>query len=587
MRFFEVFEKTKPNTSDDIKSRSEKSPHYNRIYVKLLGVITLCTIIPCIIICLFTNSYVKNVIVNKHMISYLDGIYDNIQESVNGYINQISAYSNYIFSDKKIYSIYTDRGLTYEQKENAVREYLNTYWGNSDLIANVDILTDEGNFIRKTDEDIEPVSREFISKLSRTNILISDNIVRSQDGRQYLVFGREVFNLDNNKKMFDLLLYVPEEKICEALTEFNNDNNLIFITSGDKVMVHTDKSKLGHYVLQEFETRGNGGTYRMTGDCFYDSKSLNIKIATEDSWKIASRIDNGWVYEALSRFNKEITVLLVVSVLLSLLLSLIIPRSMLKSITTLKKRMSEFVTKGGLKKQNGEITLIEIKELEDSFNKMSVQINDLIEKNNKEKEIQRKIELKALQAQINPHFIYNALDAIAWYAKIEKQSYIAEMIYQLATFFRISLHRGDSIITLREEIAHLESYVAIEKLRYPDLFSISYKIQENLMDIKVLKIILQPIVENSIKHGFEDMTEGGKINITTYQNGDDLIIEIEDNGKGTSVNPLLAGSKKGYGIHNIDERIKLEYGSNYGVQFKSCEGEGTVVKLRMKLITDI
>lgn len=95
----------------------------------------------------------------------------------------------------------------------------------------------------------------------------------------------------------------------------------------------------------------------------------------------------------------------------------------------------------------------------------------LSKKNNKEKEIQRRTELKALQAQINPHFIYNALDAIAWYAKIEKQSYIAEMIYQLATFFRISLHRGDSIITLREEIAHLESYAAIEKLRYPDLLS--------------------------------------------------------------------------------------------------------------------
>lgn len=586
MRFFEVFEKSRSRASGTDRQRQPEK-RYERIYIKLLRVITLCTIIPCIIICLFTNAYVRDVVVNKHMLSYLDSIYENIQESINGYINQISAYSMYIFADKKIYSFYTDRTLSYEQKKCAIQDYLNTYWSNNELVANVDIFVDEDRVIRKKDERIEAVSRTFTSKLSRNKVLISDDIVRSETGEEYLVFGREVFNLDNGKKLFDLLLYIPESRLSEALSEFNKDNNLIFVTSNDKVILHTDKSKLGHYVLSPVEGLNPNATYQTTGDYFYGNKDLKIQIATEDSWKIESRMDNGWMYEALNRFNMEITVLLIVSILFSLILSLIIPNSMLKSIITLKKRMNGFVTNGGLKKQGTEITLPEIKELEDSFNKMSVQINDLIEKNNKEKEIQRRTELKALQAQINPHFIYNALDAIAWYAKIEKQSYIAEMICQLATFFRISLHRGDSIITLREEIAHLESYAAIEKLRYPDLFSISYKIQENLMDIKVLKIILQPVVENSIKHGFEDMSEGGEINITAYQNSGDLIIEIEDNGKGTDVNPLVTGSKKGYGIYNIDERIKLTYGEGYGVQFKSVIGKGTIVKLKMKVDADI
>ena len=212
--------------------------------------------------------------------------------------------------------------------------------------------------------------------------------------------------------------------------------------------------------------------------------------------------------------------------------------------------------------------------------------NELIERNNIEKEKQRRAELAALQAQINPHFIYNALDAIAWYAKIEKQSYLADMVYELATFFRISLHKGENIIKVSEEISHVESYIAIEQMRFPGVFEVEYKIQEDLLDEKMIKIILQPIVENSIKHGFDNMDSGGKINITGYKNENgDIIFEIEDNGHGMDFNPLyVEKSKRGYGIRNVNERIRLEYGEEYGLSYNSIPGEGTIVKVKLKKI---
>ena len=207
----------------------------------------------------------------------------------------------------------------------------------------------------------------------------------------------------------------------------------------------------------------------------------------------------------------------------------------------------------------------------------------MIQKNNEEKEKQRIAELKALQAQINPHFMYNALDAIIWHAKLKNQEYLADMVYELATFFKISLHKGENFIYVWEEIKHVESYVKIEQMRFPNLFEIHYRIQEDILQTKILKIILQPLVENAIKHGFEYIESGGVITIVGYSDGDDLVFEIEDNGAGMKFDPLsVAYTSNGYGIKNVHERLVLEYGQGYGLTFYSEEGKGTRVVVRLK-----
>lgn len=554
----------------------------NTIYVRLLVLILIFSALPCVLIELWANYYIKNVVLNHYMEEYLDGVYESIQNGLNHYIDQLAAYSVYVFSDGAIYGISDSRELSNEEKEQKIRDYLNGYWNNCELAENIDIVTDDGFTIRKKPERITGVPKEFSDSLKHTNIRLFDEVVENDKGEKYLVFGRNVFNMTKNRMMFKLYIYVPEEKIYGALAEVNNNGNLFFLAANDKVISHPDKSNIGKYMMLPEETKHTSADREL----FYDYSPLRLKAVTDAAWFVESRMSYSWLYKTTENLQRETMIIVFFAVCLSLLFAIIIPISLLRSVSDLKKRMRVFVSNSLHDRKLQGFSYREIAELEQSFSGMAEEINELIERNNIEKEKQRRAELSALQAQINPHFIYNALDAIAWYAKIEKQSYLADMVYELATFFRISLHKGENIIKVSEEISHVESYIAIEQMRFPGVFEVEYKIQEDLLDEKMIKIILQPIVENSIKHGFDNMDSGGKINITGYKNENgDIIFEIEDNGHGMDFNPLyVEKSKRGYGIRNVNERIRLEYGEEYGLSYNSIPGEGTIVKVKLKKI---
>ena len=176
------------------------------------------------------------------------------------------------------------------------------------------------------------------------------------------------------------------------------------------------------------------------------------------------------------------------------------------------------------------------------------------------------LRIKALQAQINPHFLYNTLDSIIW--MIENQNYTdaIKMVTALARLFRISLSKGENIIPLRDEIEHVRNYLTIQSMRYKNKFEYSIDYDEEILDLYSMKLIIQPIVENAIKHGMEFMDGDGEINIKAYVEKDDLIIDVSDNGLGMTedcVEKILSGEKKskgngsGIGLKNVNERIKI------------------------------
>lgn len=585
MRIFDKIQE-KDRTGADVQHRESAGVkgiwRKNTIYMRLLALILVFSVLSCVLVELWANYYIKNIVLNHYMEEYLSGVYESIQNGINHYIDQLAAYSVYVFSDGAIYGISDSDELDNEEKERRIREYLNGYWNNCDLAENMDIVTDDGFTIRKKPETITGVPQDFSDNLKHTNIRLSSELAENDKGEKYLVFGRNVFNMAKNRMMFKLYIYVPEEKIYGALSEVNNNDNLFFIASNDMVLSHPNKSNLGKYMLFP----ENANHMSKDGKLFYDYSPLKLKAVTDSTWYIESRMSYSRLYKTTENLQRETMIIVFFAVCLSLLFAILIPISLLRSISDLKKRMSVFVSQGLENRKIEGFSYKEIAELEQSFSDMAEEINELIERNNIEKEKQRRAELAALQAQINPHFIYNALDAIAWYAKIEKQNYLADMVYELATFFRISLHKGESIIKVSEEISHVESYIAIEQMRFPGVFEVEYKIQEDLLDEKMIKIILQPIVENSIKHGFENMDSGGKINITGYKNENgDIIFEVEDNGHGMDFNPLYAEkNKRGYGICNVNERIRLEYGEKYGLSYNSIPGEGTIVKVKLKKI---
>jgi two-component system sensor histidine kinase YesM len=234
----------------------------------------------------------------------------------------------------------------------------------------------------------------------------------------------------------------------------------------------------------------------------------------------------------------------------------------------------------------------EITELGMSFNIMIGKIKELLDSKMKEQENLKKAELRALQAQINPHFLYNTLDTIIWMAESKKTDQVVQIVSALSNFFRISLSKGMDWITIGEELDRIKSYLTIQKMRYQDILDFRIEAQDDVMENTILKLILQPLVENALYHGIKNKRQGGTITVRARRQGEDEIrLEVEDDGIGFMPEKLAqlrreleddAGDIKlesGFGIGNVNKRIRLYYGKPYGVSIESEYNTGTRVTL--------
>lgn len=235
----------------------------------------------------------------------------------------------------------------------------------------------------------------------------------------------------------------------------------------------------------------------------------------------------------------------------------------------------------------------EIKILSDSFGHMSVRIKELMEKVRREETELRKTELKALQAQINPHFLYNTLDSIQWMCERGETDNASKMVGALAKLFRISISRGHELITIKDEINHVKNYLVIQSFRYREQFSYSFEVDEKLETFLCNKITLQPLVENAIYHGIDRLVDEGEIKITVKEAEDDqndILMIVEDNGVGMSeeqCQKILCKERSdssGIGVKNVNDRLKIYFGEKYGLTVKSELDVGTVMTARIPKI---
>ncbi len=233
----------------------------------------------------------------------------------------------------------------------------------------------------------------------------------------------------------------------------------------------------------------------------------------------------------------------------------------------------------------------EIVALSNSFGHMVIRIQELMEKVRNEEITLRKTELNALQAQINPHFLYNTLDSIAWMCEVGRTEEAVEMVNALARLFRISISKGHELIKVEQELQHAECYLKIQKFRYKSQFSYRFQVQDSCLEYLCNKITLQPLIENSIVHGL-DMSEKGEILIQVYEDEQDIIMKVCDNGIGMTperCKDILqkdVHQKGGIGIKNVNDRVKIYFGEQYGVTISSELDEGTEVEIRMPKILE-
>lgn len=327
------------------------------------------------------------------------------------------------------------------------------------------------------------------------------------------------------------------------------------------------------------------GTYKES-NVIYTIKSLD-----NCNWRIVGvSYVNELIAREVSKVFKTLVVMFIIIVILAMISSFIMTKVISKPIKKLIKAMKDFErdAAGFAYKSVGGTT--EIQALSQSFDHMVVQIQGLMTKVRNEEITLRKTELKALQAQINPHFLYNTLDAIGWLCEEERCKDAVDMVNALAKLFRISISKGHELITIEKEVEHAKSYLKIENFRYKNQFTYKFEVEEECLPYYCNKITLQPIIENAIYHGLNRMVDDGYINIRIYSDDNDIVMEVIDNGVGMTqeqIHSILfkeAGDKTGIGIKNVNDRIKIYFGETYGIVIESELDEGTCVKLRMPKI---
>jgi len=332
---------------------------------------------------------------------------------------------------------------------------------------------------------------------------------------------------------------------------------------------------------------------RINGEVFGLESLIVTDTINYSNWKVISIHPLNDIHAVSKALTNKILVLFIIFASLALLLAYIFAYRITKPLYTISDNIRQ-IDQGDLSVQINVNTKDELEHLAKSFNSMIKKIRNLIDEKVINEKQRSEMEFKLLQAQINPHFLYNTLDSIRWVATIQNVPPIINMVQAIISMLKYNFSRKDFLVPLYEEIDSVKNYVLIQKYRYGDTFDVTFDISQEILECKTIKFILQPIVENAIFHGFKDMSTIGIIDISAYTDEKYLYVLVKDNGNGMNKDKIESvmvstdddsGKYIKIGVHNVDERIKFYYGNECGLEITSDENIGTLVTF--KLLKDI
>ena len=395
-----------------------------------------------------------------------------------------------------------------------------------------------------------------------------------------------------------LVFYFPVQDLDAALESYGSTaKEYCYLLDGeDEILYHPYQKKLECGISEEWSYG------------YLDSENSYMNIRNRQGvWMLGTHKIGytGWklvMVSSLSSVQKEnmkiyqlIFSFLCLAGILMLGVDVILIQKITKPVSRLHQAIQSFGV-GKLDVRVDETGIGEISSLEQGFNQMAGEIQELMDRSISQEQEKRHMERRLLQAQISPHFLYNTLDSIIWMIQGKQYEGAGKMVSLLARFFRVALSKGKDIIPLRQEVEHATSYLSIQNIRFQDKFDFELNIDESLMEYLCPKITIQPILENAIYHGVENMFGDGEIILSIQEHGEDICIEVSDNGESMTeeqVEKILhhdirktSGKGSGVGVYNVDSRIKLLYGENYGISIQSELDEGTTVKILLPKVSE-
>lgn len=484
--------------------------------------------------------------------------------------------------------------------------YLSSLLISREDIINIALITADGNVVTNDPESEIKTDVDFTKETFYTEAVKSDEMVVSSSHVQNLLAGQYQWVVSSSRAVKNSGTGALEGVILVDLN-FNlihdmvsrialGERGYIFIIDEFGQIVYHPKVELFYSGIKNENIQGilESDVEVFRDEVDNDVCDYIITSSQFSGWKVIGKVFVKDINVYSTTLKNFFIAMILIAFLIGIALSLLLATNILRPVNRLLSGMFAF--------QSGQLDVEvpveydnELGVLSDSFNQMTKRIKALIAVNKATEKTKRKSELEALQAQINPHFLYNTLDSIVWMGEAGKNEEVVKMTSSLAKLFRISINKGKEYVTIRQELEHVQSYLTIQQMRYGNKLDYSIDFDEELANVQIIKILLQPIVENAIYHGIKRLPGNGMIQIRVNRckidGRDDAIkIEIEDNGMGMdedTINKILAGEinpeakGNGVGVYNVDQRIKLYYGEDYGLSIFSELYEGTIVTLTL------
>lgn len=383
-----------------------------------------------------------------------------------------------------------------------------------------------------------------------------------------------------------LLVDMKYSVIEDVLKQINDSSEGIYyymISRDGQMIYHPRKTEMARGLFEENSLKASGyeeGTYEITTDGHKESVVVGNIAYT--GWKLIGVVPESVQTARINNFRYYIFTTIMVLMMMLLEGNRLISRKISKPIRKLDESVKTYEAGGKTDIYIGGSS--EIRHLGYSVQRSYERIETLMEEIIRQQNERRKSELDALQSQINPHFLYNTLSMMNWMAIRSNQMEISKVTLALSTFYRTALSKGEDVVTVENCIQNMQAYLEIQLTMHDNNFTVDWDIDPTIKNEKMPKLLLQPVVENAIEHGIDEKEDGDKKLFLSFRgNGDDVEITVRDNGMGMpqeKAETLVTYQAKGYGLKNVNDRIRLLYGEKYGIRIFSAPDEGTTVVMR-------
>lgn len=565
---------------------------------------TVLVLIALILFLIFSITYTqKSILTNSN--EYTKQLVAHVNQDIDSYISYMENISTVVMNDSDVYQYLFSKVLTAtEERQLRIRiaEQFHTILSSRTDIYNIGILSDTGKYLINDGRDINVYSQKENMKWYQETMQQNGKLVLSSSHVQDIVSGQYkwVVTLSStisggeqskeNGLFFIDLNYYDIDELCESIS-LGQRGYIYIIDSDGEIVYHPQQqliiSGIKSELIEEILTAESD---TLSVDYQGDRKLYTMSRSEKTGWTVVGVSYMSDLMKNEGQIKRSYWGITGILILFAIMLAFFSSRMITQPIKRLQMTM-EGAQSGNLVPIEMRASESEIVSLNHSFNRMTTQINQLMKKNIEEQQEKRKSEMKALQAQIKPHFLYNTLDSIIWMIEVGENEKSVEMTAALARFFRQSIGNADEIVSIARELEYTKTYLEIQKMRYQEKMDFVIDVDKEILQEEIVKLVLQPLVENALYHGIKYKEQKGLIRLTggydrsTKQEG--IEIRVADNGAGMSAETLAhifeqkEKNESGIGISNIQDRLQLYYGNGYGLSYESTEGEGTTVTIRI------